>query len=105
MKYKLVDVIRQVEEDVTFGTCDLCEHVGTHHYDVLVLEDENGLRMEVENGFWSWGDYMELWNIRNYVNFAYFIKDIDVEITEETYTAEAIMHVLYEKYRDEVDEW
>ena len=74
MKYKLKDVENLVEENVEFGTCDLCSHFGTHYYDVLVFEDTDGKRYEVENGFWIWGDYMTTWDIDNYVAFADFVK-------------------------------
>ena len=75
MKYRLIDVIRKIEEDVQFGTCDLCQHMGTLYYDVLVFEDEDGNRFKEENGGWDWGDYFEYWDIDNYVDFAGFIAD------------------------------
>ncbi len=74
MKYKLLDIENLVEENVEFGTCDLCSYLGTHYYDVLVFEDTNGKRYEVENGGWSWGDYFIKWDIDNYVAFADFVK-------------------------------
>ena len=73
MKYRLIDVKNNVEENVQFGTCDLCQYMGTHYYDILVFEDENGNVYREENGFWSWGDYMTYWDIDNYVKFAHFI--------------------------------
>ena len=75
MKYKLVDVIREVEENVQFGTCDLCQYMGTLYYDVLVFEDENGIKFKEQNGAWDWGDWIENWYIDNYVDFAGFITD------------------------------
>ena len=62
MKYKLVDIIRE-EKDVQFGTCELCQRMGTLSYDVLVFEDENGMKFKEENGGWSWGEYFEYWDL------------------------------------------
>lgn len=73
MKYKLIDVIRKFEENVEFGTCDVCQYLGTLSYDVLVFEDENGNVYKEENGEWHWGEYDKKWEIKNYVNFASFI--------------------------------
>lgn len=72
MHYKLIDVKNVVENDVTFGTCELCMHVGTHNFEVYVVEDENGQQFEYESGYWSWGDYMPfMWEtIHNVIQFA-----------------------------------
>jgi hypothetical protein len=85
MKYKLVDVKSVVEEDVEFGTCELCCYFGNHYYDVLVFEDETGHRYEEENGGWNWGDYDAYWNIDNYVKFAHFINDRDYNTVPDDY--------------------
>lgn len=65
MKYtvKITDIGSDVAEDMTFGTCDLCEYTADHWYDVFTLEvtDEHGnmQTVEAENGQWDWGDYSE----------------------------------------------
>lgn len=101
MKYKLVDVIREEEDNVMFGTCDLCEHMGTLYYDVLVFEDENGVKFEEENGAWSWGDYFEYWDIDNYVDFAGFIADREYpEPEKDRYGVEKFHEVISMMYQD-----
>lgn len=101
MKYKLVDIIREVEEDVQFGTCDLCGHMGTLYYDILVFEDENGVKFEEENGGWSWGDYLENWDIDNYVDFAGFIADREYpEPERDRYGAEKFHEIINMMYQD-----
>ena len=72
MIYKLIDVGREFEEDVTFGTCDYCMSVGTLEYAVAVVQDENGVIYEFENGYWSWGNWFEYSyeEIENVVDFA-----------------------------------
>lgn len=55
MKIKLVDVNVTKEVGVPFGTCDLCEYVGTAYYPNFIFEVDGEVR-EVEGWFWSWGD-------------------------------------------------
>lgn len=105
MKYKLIDVIRQTEENVAFGTCELCQYTGTLHYDLLVFQDENGNKYTEENGFWSWGDYTEYWWIDNYVCFADFITGRDYPESEvDEYQRPCLKNVIdqmYEEYSEE----
>lgn len=105
MKYKLIDVIREAEEDVEFGTCELCKIIATHHFDILVFEDEEGYLYEVENGFWSWGDYIISWDIDNYVEFADFISDKDypkVELNQYgNSNIEEIVGLMYNDFEEE----
>lgn len=104
MKYKLVDIIREVEEDVQFGTCDLCQRMGTLYYDVLVFEDEDGNRFKEENGGWDWGDYSENWYIDNYVDFAGFIADRDYPVPDrDEYGGEQFHYVVNMMYQDHID--
>ena len=101
MKYKLVDIIREVEEGVRFGTCDICQHMGTLYYDVLVFEDEDGNRVEEENGEWSWGEYFENWDIDNYVDFAGFITGRDYPVPDrDEYGVEQFHFIVNMMYQD-----
>ena len=104
MKYQLIDVKNKIEQEVMFGTCDLCQHVGTHYYDVLIFMDEEGEVYEVENGFWSWREYFILWDIDNYVKFAHYIsgKDFDRPTPEKSF--EEIVSDMYTHYRDTVED-
>ena len=50
MKYKLIDIYSNTEEDVEFGTCELFMYIGdltTEHY---VFQDESGktITLDVE---------------------------------------------------------
>ena len=99
MKYRLADVKCIVEEDVEFGTCELCSYFDSHYYDVLIFEDETGHRYEEENGGWSWGDYDTYWNIDNYVKFADFIKDRDYNAVSNEYgSMYDIVNTMYSDY-------
>lgn len=57
----IVDMQHTIEPDTGFGTCDLCFFTADHEYDTFILEvtDEQGdiRTVEVENGFWCYGDY------------------------------------------------
>lgn len=98
MRYKLQDVIRKVEEDVQFGTCELCMYMGTHLYDVVVLEGEDGNKIEEEMGYWSWGDYFD-YGLDNYVDFAAWLSKKD--ILGDFSVQELIMDYEEEKYDNE----
>lgn len=75
MKYKLVDVERVHEDDVQFGTCELCEWMGSLDYDVLKFEDEDKEEYFISTGEWDWDDFIEYIDIDNYTLFAEFIQD------------------------------
>lgn len=108
MKYKLIDVKKMTEEDVQFGTCELCEDMGTHHYDILVFQDELGEVYHVENGFWDWGDYLNKWWIDNYVHFADFIHNRDYPLPKKDeygkYYFDPIVNEMYQDYEEELEE-
>ena len=79
MKYKLIDIETE--------TCEPCMGIGdltTNHY---VFEDENGVRITVEGGEWSWGDYFHYtYSDINVIDFAAYISTLDIEdIDRELY--------------------
>lgn len=86
MKYKLIDVKQQYEKDVQFGTCELCFMTGSLYYSIYVLEDENGETFELEDGYWSWGQWYDLLDvdvnvleIADWLNKTDFPRDTNVE--------------------------
>lgn len=94
MRYRLVDVINEVEENVQFGTCDLCFSFGSHHYDVVVVEDENDNEFKEEMGFWDYGDYIDF-GIDNYVDFSAWL-------SKKNILGKFYIETLVEMYEDEV---
>lgn len=97
MRYKLIDVKRYHEDDVEFGTCELCIWIGSLDYDTLILEDELGNKHEVETGEWDWGDFYEDIQINNYISFAEFISNRDYPIPTKNHT---IRHIVMDMARD-----
>ena len=99
MKYKLVDVRREIEEDVEFGTCDYCMSVGTLEYAVAIVEDEEGNTHEFENGYWSWGEWYEFSykEIENVIDFAFWLnqQELDSGLNASDFWG------LVDKYNDE----
>ena len=83
MKYKLIDIYSNTEEDVEFGTCELCMSMGdltTEHY---VFEDEDGKRTTLEGGEWDWGSYSNYaYRNVNVIDFAEYISTLDIENLE-----------------------
>ena len=82
MRYKLIDVEQVHEDDVQFGTCELCMLMGSLDYDVLKFEDENGKEYLISTGEWDWGDFIEYIHIDNYILFAEFIRDRDYPVEQ-----------------------
>lgn len=57
---KLVDIESVEEEDVTFGTCELCFRVMDYTFEYFIFEDDKtGERHSILNGEWDWGDFYE----------------------------------------------
>ena len=83
MKYKLIDIYSNTEEDVEFGTCELCMYIGdltTEHY---VFQDESGKRTTLEGGEWDWGSYSNYaYRNVNVIDFAEYISTLDIENLE-----------------------
>lgn len=90
----LVDV-NNWSEEVTFGTCELCEYEGTACYQDLVFE-QDGERFELPMYDWSWGDlfYYGI-NTKLVIPFASYIKDL--KLTDRTYLEDNI-NSLYDEF-------
>lgn len=76
MKIKLLDVRSEVEEDMGFGTCELCMYNADHHYNIFELEattETRCFKWEEEAGEWSWGDYFPIY-IENIPAFAAWLE-------------------------------
>lgn len=84
VRFKLIDVEKEVKEDVEFGTCELCFYTGDAVFETLVFEDSNGVEYKFPNNYWSYGEVEHEYFI-NYVKFADFIRDvyIDIELMEK----------------------
>lgn len=53
---KLAD-IESVEEEVTFGTCELCFSVMDYTFEYFIFEDsKTGERHSILNGEWDWDE-------------------------------------------------
>ena len=104
MEYRLIDVERIHEDDVQFGTCELCEWMGSLDYDILKFEDENKKHYFINTGEWDWGDFIEDLYIDNYILFAEFIRDREYPevITDERGRSNErdIIAKMVEDYRD-----
>ena len=77
MKLKLIDVVDNGMEEVTYGTCDWCMSTGFEpdgHYE---FELENGERAIVNFQSWCWGDCETLPVIENAIDFAWYVSRRD----------------------------
>lgn len=94
MNVKLVDIVTEVEENVSFGTCELCFSVGALHKDLLVFRDNSGEELTIEMGGWDWGDYVPMYRIDNVVHFASYINSLNIQ------TLEGLKENFYDYYCD-----
>ena len=104
MAVKLIDYKHEVKHDVQFGTCELCMGTGDLHYGVFVFEDEAGERLEITNGYWSWGDWMDDYYIDNIPSFADFFNKQNVEKLEDVEEWLPDIYYNYSEDNEEEDE-
>ena len=80
MKYKLIDIYLRTEEDVEFGTCELCMYVGDLTTQNFVFQDEKGKTITLEGGEWDWGSYSHYsYREINVIDFAEYISTLEIE--------------------------
>lgn len=92
---RLVDFKTEREWDVQFGTCELCFSSGILDRDFYVFEDENGERLDIECGYWDWGDYTIEYDVENVVNFGDFINRLQIKDLETLKSSFAYIYSLY----------
>jgi hypothetical protein len=84
-KIKFIDLETE-EEEVEFGTCELCFSTGTVNNPVLtfkvVKEDGSEEKLSINGYEWDWGDYNEI-DITNLVDFAAFLDPLEFDDSVE----------------------
>ena len=88
MKFKLIDLRDQHEENVEFGTCEFCMFVDDWDYQEFVFLDENNKQYIVPLGFWSWGDWLDesaVFEGFNLIDIADFVSKQDASNVDELY--------------------
>ena len=99
MAVKLVDYKYEVEQDVEFGTCEICMSTDDLEYGVFVFEDDSGERLEITNGEWSWGAWFDDYHIENIPRFSDFFNKRNVRSLEDV---EASLMDAYNAYIKEL---
>ena len=104
MKYKLVDV-SYVEEEYWFDTNTIEGYLTSTLFDDLIFVDELGVEHSALNGYISYSDAFEIWDIENYVEFASVIQGKDYpEVDEKGKSMEDIVDLMYRDYQNHVYE-
>ena len=86
MKYKLIDIYLRTEEDVEFGTCELCMYVGDLTTQNFVFQDEKGKTITLEGGEWDWGSYYYFTYVDvNVIEFAEYISQLEIKDLESEF--------------------
>ena len=75
---KLVDVDTSDAREEQTGTCELCFGSMWCGNPVLIFENPDGERVEIDGYYWCWGDYFEI-EIDNYLNFSDWLSKQDVD--------------------------
>ncbi|MGV3010038.1 hypothetical protein ACEE67_01820 [Streptococcus thoraltensis] len=80
---KVIDVGCDPEDDVQFGTCELCFSYGWTDNPFMVLEFPDGKTAQIDTYWWEWGDYRE-YGVDNVVDFSAWLSE--QELSEEEYS-------------------
>lgn len=80
-KVKIVDIREETEHDVEFGTCEICMGTGDLTRFWITFE-VNGDRVDKENGYWSWGDYLNYFSFSNAILFINKFNDKDIRVND-----------------------
>ena len=70
---KVIDVGTN-QEEVEFGTCELCFRYGMADNPYMVLEFPDGTQVTHNTYFWDWGDYFET-SVDNVVDFSAWLSE------------------------------
>ena len=94
MKYKVIAVESDYEEVVT-GTCELCMSTEYINHGFIILEDENGRKVDIPLWkYYGWGYYDEIY-INNIVGFSAWLQEQDIEpiVDDEFYRLEELLEL------------
>lgn len=79
MKLHLIDVKVEHEEEVEWGTCELCMYIGPFDFPTYIFKEvETGVTHEVIGWTWGWGD-LDAVTFKNSADFAAWVKDQDFD--------------------------
>ena len=78
MKIKLHDYESEFEDDVTFGTCEMCMYVGDAEYPYFYFRHEDGLTEKVGGFTWDYGALYTIY-VDNIPAFAAWLNEQDFE--------------------------
>lgn len=78
MKIKLINVETEYEDDVEFGTCELCMSIGSVDYPTFFFEKDNGEKFELQGWEWDWGDFDSIY-ISNIVKFNDYLSELNFD--------------------------
>lgn len=97
--YKVIDIGYNLEDDVEFGTCELCMSYGNEvDNPYVIIEKPDGTTEEVDIYYWDWGDYFGYY-IDNVVEFSAFLSAQDIDDDEfERDSTSVIINLINEYY-------
>ena len=103
---KVIDIGSNPENDVTFGTCELCFSYGVADNPYMVLEFPDGTQVTLETCHWDWGDYFET-TVDNVVDFSAWLSEQELsdEFVEELKNGDKhLLIYLMNKYEWQLEE-
>lgn len=92
---KVIEIGSNPEEEVEYGTCELCFSYGIVDNPYMVLEFPDGTRVTHNTYDWDCGDYWE-YNVDNVVDFSAWLSERELSDEEVEYLKGDGKHVLLE---------
>jgi hypothetical protein len=78
---KVIDIGSNPEEEVEFGTCELCFRYGMADNPYMVLEFPDGTQVTHDTYYRDWGDYFEF-TVDNVVDFSAWLSEQELSDDE-----------------------
>lgn len=104
MKIEILDYRSWVDDEVEFGTCEMCMSTGSVKFEQLLVQQDDGDPYWVDLYEWDYGDLFEIY-IDNIPRFAAWLSEQDLDPAEyghelSCYEMENLVHEYFEAERE-----
>ena len=102
---EVIEIGSNPEEEVEFGTCELCFSYGIADNPYMVLEFPDGTKVTLDTYYWDWGDYCEA-KVGNVVDFSAWLSEQELsdEEVEALKDNKYVLIRLIEEYNNQKEE-
>lgn len=102
MNVKIVNTYTETEY-TTFGTCELCFSSGSleHLFFTFEVSDSDSkTQVTLENGFWDWGDYVNIVHFDNVFKFIDWFNETGITVDKVSNIDERWLSGINNMYSD-----